>query len=148
MICESTDFLYPMLVDVYHPIVEQGTYGNVKKTWVLDRTIACSFTAPATALKEEVTPNVNITQQKALSGRTKSDLRISSQDAGNAMTNIILTNIRDANCNEIYTETSGARANKSTIFEVAASEPFVGPFGTIEFYRVTLRRSENQAVDV
>ena len=46
MICESPDFIFPMLADIYYPIVDQGAYGNVKKSWVLDRTIACSF-APA-----------------------------------------------------------------------------------------------------
>ncbi|NBO79311.1 MAG: hypothetical protein EBV27_06760 [Actinobacteria bacterium] len=54
VICETPDFAFPMLADVYHPIVEQGAYGNVKKTWVLDRTIACSFNAAGTAFKEEV----------------------------------------------------------------------------------------------
>lgn len=148
VICESTDFAFPMQADVFHPIVDQGTYGNVKKTWVLDRTIACSFASPGTALKEEVTPNVNIVQEKILLGRCKSDIRISSIDAKNSITNVIITNIKDKNCNEIYIETSGPRAGKSTIFEIAAQDPFTGPFGNIEYYKLVLRRSENQAVDV
>ncbi len=148
VICESTDFAFPMQADVYHPIVDQGAYGNVKKTWVLDRTIACSFASPGTALKEEVTPNVNIVQEKLLLGRCKSDIRISSIDSKNSITNVIVTNIKDKNCNEIYIETSGPRAGKSTIFEIAAQDPFTGPFGNVEYYKLVLRRSENQAVDV
>ncbi len=148
VICESTDFAFPMQADVYHPIVDQGAYGNVKKTWVLDRTIACSFASPSTALKEEVTPNVNIVQEKLLLGRCKSDIRISSIDSKNSITNVIVTNIKDKNCNEIYIETSGPRAGKSTIFEIAAQDPFTGPFGNVEYYKLVLRRSENQAVDV
>jgi hypothetical protein len=148
VICESPDFAFPMQADVYHPIVEQGPYGNVKKTWILDRTIACSFAPAGTAFKEELIANVNITQDKILLGRAKTDIRISSQEAANSLTNVIITNIRDKNCNEIYTETVGPRAGKSTIFEIATQDPFSGPFGSVEYYKLVIRRSENQAVDV
>ena len=96
MICESTDFIFPMQADVYYPIVEQGPYGNVQKTWVLDKTIAVNFNRVGSAAKEEVTPNVNITQKSVLVGRSKTDIRISSLDANNAITNVIITNIRDS----------------------------------------------------
>lgn len=148
MICEEPDYLFPMQADIYHPVVEQGAYGNVKKQWIHDRTIACSFTFIGSGFKEEVKPNVNITKESVLLGRTKNDIRISSLDAGNSITNVIITNIRDKNCNEIYKETVGPRAGKSTIFEIATQEPFTGPFGNIEHYKIVIRRSENQAVDV
>lgn len=148
MICEEPDFAFPMQADVYHPIVEQGVYGEVKKNWILDRTIACSFAPAGSAFKEEVTPNVNITQEKLLLGRTKTDIRISSIEGRNSITNVIITNIRDKNCNEIYTETSGPRAGKSTIFEIATQDPYAGPFGNVEYYKLIIRRSENQAVDI
>lgn len=148
MICESPDFIFPMLADVYYPIVDQGAYGNVKKSWVLDRTIACSFAPAGSAFKEEVTPNVNITQDKILLGRIKTDIRFSSLDSKNSITNVIITNIRDKNCNEIYTETVGPRAGKSTIFEVATNDPFVGPMGNTEYYKLVIRRSQNQAGDL
>ena len=148
VVCESPDFAFPMQADVYHPIVEQGPYGNVKKTWILDRTIACSFAPAGTAFKEELVANVNITQDKILLGRARTDIRVSSLDAANSLTNVIITNIRDKNCNEIYTETVGPRAGKSTIFEIATQDPFAGPFGNVEYYKLVIRRSENQAVDV
>ena len=148
MICEATDFMFPMQADVYYPLVEQGAYGNVKKQWILDKTIAGSFASAGSAFKEEVTPNVNITQESLLLGRVKSDIRISSRDSRNSITNIIVTNIRDNNCNEIYLETSGSRSGKPTLFEVATVEPFVGPFGGVEYYKIVIRRSENQAVDL
>jgi hypothetical protein len=147
-ICESTDFMFPMQADVYHPIVDQGAYGNVTKTWVLDRTIACNFNAAGTAWKEEVKPNVDMTLNKSLIGRVKTDIRMSSLEARNSINNVIITNIRDQNGNEIYLETSGPRAGKSTLFEIATQEPFAGPFGNVEFYKLIIRRSENQAVDV
>jgi hypothetical protein len=54
MICESTDFIFPMQADIFYPIVEQGAYGNVKKQWIQDRTIACNFNAAGSATKEDV----------------------------------------------------------------------------------------------
>jgi hypothetical protein len=143
-----TDFIFPLEADIFHPIVDQGAYGNVKKTWVLDRSVACNFSSAGTAGKEEIKPNVAITKDILLIGRIKSDLRISSRSEQNAITNVVVSNIRDKNCNPIYIETSGPRAGKSTIFEIASQEPFVGPFGSVEYYNVVLRRSENQAVDL
>jgi len=148
MKCEGKDFMFPMQVDVFYPIVDQGAYGNIKKQWILDKVIACHFTTAGLKAKEEIVPNVNITQDTLIIGRVKSDIRISNLDNQNSLTNIILTNIQDKNCNNIYVETSGIRTGKSTIFEVASQEPFVGPFGNIEHYKLVLRRSENQAVDI
>jgi hypothetical protein len=116
-----------MLADVYYPIVDQGAFGNVEKQWILDRTIPCSFTSAGTAWKEDVKPNVAIVQDTVLLGRVKQDLRVSSANAKNAITNIVITNIRDKNGNPVYRETAGPRSGKSTIFEIATVDPFVGP---------------------
>lgn len=148
MQCETTDFIYPMLADIYYPIVEQGAYGNVKKQWILDRSIACNFAPTGAAASEEVKPNVNITKENILLGRTKTDLRVSSANARNSITNVIVTNIRTAQQDGIYIETSGPRDGRSTLYEIATSEAIVGPFGNVEYYKVVLRRSENQASDL
>lgn len=147
-ICEPTSFTMPMLADIYYPIVEQGALGNVKKQWVLDRSIACSLTPGGSKVGEEVAPNANITQEKLLIGRVGTDPRVSSKNAKNAITNIIITNVRDKYGNPIYIETSGPRVGKSTIFEIATNEPFVNPFGNVEYYKLILRRSENQGAEV
>jgi hypothetical protein len=146
--CETPDFTYPMQADVFYPVVEQGVYGNVKKQWMIDKTIIGNFAFSGSALKEEVKPNMNIVQDSMLLARVKTDIRVSSRDGKNSITNVIITNIRDKSGNHIYNETSGPRAGKSTIFEVATVEPFVGPFGSVEYYKLVIRRSENQAVDL
>jgi hypothetical protein len=146
--CEDTSIIFPMLADIYYPIVDQGAYGNVKKNWIHDRTIACNFNSAGTAWKEDIKPNANITQDSVMLGRVRTDIRFSNEDTQNSITNIIVTNIKDKNLNEIYVETSGPRAGKSTLFEVATVEPFLGPFGSVEYYKVIVRRSENQAVDL
>lgn len=148
MTCEGKDFMFPMQVDVFYPTVEQGAYGNVKKNWMHNKTIACHFTTAGSKIKEEIQPNVNITQDTLLIGRVKADIRISETDSNNAITNVILSNIQDRNCNPVYIETAGPRAGKSTIFEVASQEPLMGPFGKVEYYKLVLRRSQNQAVDI
>jgi hypothetical protein len=148
MQCEATDFMYPMLADIYYPIVDQGAYGNLKKQWVLDRSIACNFSPTGQAASEEVRPNVNISKENILLGRTKTDLRIASNNSRNSITNVVVTNMRTKYEKDIYMETSGSRDGKSTLYEIASSEPVVGPFGNVEYYKVVLRRSENQASDL
>jgi hypothetical protein len=146
--CENTSIVFPMLADIYYPIVDQGPYGNVQKTWIHDKTIACSFSSAGAAFKEDVKPNANITQDTIMLGRAKTDIRFSTNQDQNSITNVIVTNIKDKTLNEIYVETAGPRAGKSTLFEVATVEPYTGPFGSVEYYRIVLRRSENQAADL
>ena len=147
-ICETPDFMFPMMADVYYPITETTAYGNVTKTWVLDKTIVCSFNEAGVSYKEDIKPDPDIKTDFILLGRVKKDIRISSVDAKNAATNVVITNIRDKFDNLIYLETSGPRNGKSTLFEIATQAPFINPFGTVEYHKVVLRRSENQGVDV
>lgn len=140
--------MYPMKADVYYPRSEQGAYGNVVKEWNLDRSVVCSFTPAGTAFKEELVANIDMKQDALLFGRTRGDLRFTSLKDSKALTDIIVTNIRDADDNPIYVETAGPRDGKSTIFEIATLQPYVGPFGKVEYYKVVLRRSENQGTTV
>lgn len=147
MICDTTDFMYPLLADVYHPIVKQDGYGSVNKQWTIDRTVACSLASPTRKSVADVSVDVEILLEGILTGRVRKDLRIDSTGTEQAITNIIITNIRDANGNLLYLETSGPRKGKGTIFEVAKNEPILGPFGSAEYWRILLRRSDNQGVD-
>lgn len=148
-VCESTDVIYPLLADIYYPIIEQGAYGNIDKQWVLDATIACSFAPANRKNQQDVQPqDVNIVIDHSLIGRTRKDIRFTSRAAANSITNIIITNIRDKHGVPIYVETTGPRVGKSTIFEVATNEPIVGAFGSTEYFKVVIRRSDNQAVTV
>ena len=145
--CEDTDFMYPMKADVYYPIVEQGAYGNVTKTWIFNKTVVCNFSKDGT-VEEEVKPNINITLKKVLTGRTKKDIRISQENNADAITNVVITNIRTRSDVPLYIETSGIRAGKSTIYEIESQSPIIGPFGDPEYYALAIRRSENQSSDI
>jgi hypothetical protein len=145
---EQGDFFFPMLADIYYPMIKQGSYGEIKKEWVFDRTVACHAAGVGGAGKEEIRPEVFIQYENKLIARSKTDLRVSSRNAKQAATNILIANIRSANGELLYKETAGPRAGKGTVYEVATVEPFVGPFNNIEYYKMVWRRTENQEVDV
>lgn len=146
MVCEDTDFMFPMLADIYYPIISQSSYGQPQKEWVYDRSFACNFTTTARKGVEDSTPNAYITLENKLIGRSKSDLRFSSHNNPNATTNILISNIRTKTGELLYRESSGPRNGKGTIFEIATINPFVGVLDTIEYFDIVLRRAENQAV--
>ena len=148
MICETTDFTYPLLADIYYPIVETGAYGNLKKQWVLDKTIACFFNVAGSKFKQDVGTEANINIDNSIMGRVRNDPTQSSTDSLYSITNIIVTNIRGNDGKLIYNESAGPRSGNATLFEIATLNPIVGPFGTVEYYKIVLRRSENQAVDL
>ena len=144
--CEGTDFKFPMLADIYHPVIEEGSYGSLSKSWILDRTIAGNFIRAGAEQKEELTVNIDLTQDSLLIARVRSDIRMSSAQEPNALTNILVTNIRHDDGTEFYTESAGKRSGRPTIFEVATLQPFINPFRKIEHYTLVLRRSENQGI--
>lgn len=149
MIAMSKDYNYPMTADVYYSVVEQGSYGNIKKQWMLDKTINCYFANVGLKAKDEQqTSNVAIIQSTLLIGRVKEDIRISSLESGTALTNILITNIKDSEGNPVFVETSGLRAGKSTLFEIGTFTPFSGLFGKTEYYKLIVKRSDNQGTDI
>jgi hypothetical protein len=143
--CESTDLYFPMLADIYFPIISQGTYGEVKKDWVFDRTIAMNATPYSRKGGGEISPQVFLQYKDILIARTKSDIRVTAREVNEALTNILLTNIRTSSGQIIYQETAGPRNGKGTIYEIASYEPHLAPYGEIDYYSMTVRRSENQA---
>jgi len=143
--CEITDFEYPMKADIYYPIITQNAYGQPSKEWVFDRTISCNATPVGGAGTDELKPEVFLQYDGKLIARSRSDLRISSIDSQNAVSNILIANIRSSSDSLIYKETAGPRVGRGTIYEIGTLEPFFGPFGNIEYYKMLWRRTENQA---
>lgn len=144
--CEATDFIYPMKADIYYPIITQNSYGQANKEWVFDRTIVCNATSLGGAGDVELKPDVFLQYDGKLVARSKSDIRVSSNMTDNAISNILVTNIRSASDITLYRETAGPRSGRGTIYEVGTVEPFIGPFGEIEYYKMLWRRTENQTV--
>lgn len=147
MLCDSPDIFFPMKADIYYPIITQNQYNQAKKEWVFDRTVICNATVVGGAGTEEIKPDVFLQYKDKLVARSKSDVRVSENNDPYADTNILITNVRSSDGVVLYKETAGPRSGKGTIYEIATIEPFIGPFGNIEYYRMLWRRSENQDVD-
>lgn len=145
--CPETDFMFPMLADVYYPITDQNVYGQLKKNWIYDKTIALNATPVGSLQEDEVRPKPLIQYENILLARTKNDIRVTINNDYHPITNILITNIRTASNQLIYRETSGERSGRGTLYEIASQEPFTGAFVQIEFYKLVLRRTENQGVD-
>lgn len=144
--CPGTDAFYPMKADIYYPIITQNSYGQPNKEWVYDRTVVLNATNVGGSSNEDVKPEAFLQYQNKLVARSKEDWRVSSRSDNNSISNILITNIRTAADEIIYKETAGPRNGRGTIYEVATFEPFVGPFGSTEYFKILLRRTENQAV--
>lgn len=145
--CETTDFIYPMLCDIYYPITAQNVYGQIKKDWVFNKTVATNATPVGSLQEDEVRPQFLLQFENLLLGRVRSDIRISDNGDENSITNVLVTNIRTAAGELIYRETSGERTGRGTIYEVASQEPIMGAFGRVEYYKVVFRRTENQGIE-
>ena len=144
--CPETDFMYPMMADIYYPVISQTDYGQATKKWILDRTIVLNATPVGGAGQEDIKPEIFLQYENKLVSRVKEDPRMSTSNGSNAITNILIANIRNAQEVLIYKETAGVRAGRGTIYELGTVEPFTGPFGSVEYYKMLLRRAENQTV--
>ena len=138
--------MYPMMADIYYPVITQTDYGQATKKWVLDRTIILNATPVGGAGQEDIKPEIFLQYENKLVSRVKEDPRMSTSNGSNAITNILIANIRNAQDVLIYKETAGVRAGRGTIYELGTVEPFTGPFGSVEYYKMLLRRAENQTV--
>ena len=144
--CPETDFMYPMKADIYYPVISQTDYGQATKKWVLDRVIILNATPVGGAGQEDIKPEIFLQYENKLVSRIKEDPRMSTSNGSNAITNILVANIRNAQDVLIYKETAGVRAGRGTIYELGTVEPMTGPFGSIDYYKMLLRRAENQTV--
>lgn len=138
--------MYPMMADIYYPVISQTDYGQATKKWVLDRTIVLNATPVGGAGQEDIKPEIFLQYENKLVGRVKEDPRISTSNGSNAITNILIANIRNSQEALIYKETAGVRAGRGTIYELGTVEPMTGPFGSVDYYKMLLRRAENQTV--
>ena len=138
--------MYPMKADIYYPVISQTDYGQATKKWVLDRVIILNVTPVGGAGQEDIKPEIFLQYENKLVSRIKEDPRMSTSNGSNAITNILVANIRNAQDVLIYKETAGVRAGRGTIYELGTVEPMTGPFGSIDYYKMLLRRAENQTV--
>jgi hypothetical protein len=144
--CDTPDFIYPMKADIYYPIITQNDYGQANKEWIFDRTIICNATTLDKPGVKEYKAEMFLQYKGKVIARSKTDIRTSSNNSNNAITNILITNIRSSSDIILYKETAGPRNGKGTIYEIETLDPFISPFGDIEYYTMLWRRTESQEV--
>ncbi len=141
-----------MKCDVYYAGEAQGKHGSIEKKWELDSTLSCSFYTIA-----DKGNNNNFTfddsrfyrLETMLYGRLNKDPRKSSSGLFYPLSHILLTNIRSGTCNDevFFVETTGEYESVPTIYEIKTCQPYIGPFNTVEYYKIQLERSDTQELN-
>lgn len=147
----NLDLLFPMRCDVYYAYETQDSFGKVNKNWVMDETVPCSF---YTLNDMSNNDNFDLDDKKfyrletMLIGRTKRDIRVSTEGVYYAPSHILITNIRASCCNDevFFIETSGGYEGTPTIYEPKMIQPYIGPYNSIEYYKIQLERSDSQVI--
>ena len=136
------ELFYPMTADIYYATKEQNDFGEIIKTWEKDRSVNCSAIKqnPNSRTPNYVNPSTNLEYDIVINFRTNEDIQISSQDEDYKVTDILITNIKDANGNVIWKEDR----NSPTVFEIRAIEPMMDILSNIMGYRIHCVRTETQ----
>jgi hypothetical protein len=143
---------FPMHCDVYYSIETQDDYGKMVKEWFFDRTEHCSIYSIKDRSDDEnftfnsASKDIFFKLETMLYGRTQTDLRKSSSGEYYPVSNILIKNIRGLESDEsFFIETVGGYIGNSTVYEIKANQPYVGPFNKIDFYKIQLERSDIQS---
>lgn len=145
----NLDLLFPMLCDVYYASESQDALGRVNKNWIFDSSRPCSF---YTLNDMSNSHNFDFDDKKfyrletMLIGRTKGDLRLSSDGRFYPVSHIIVTNIRAACCHDevFFVETNGGYESVPTTYEPKMIQPYIGPYNSSEYYKIQLERTDVQ----
>lgn len=137
------DSVLSMKLDVYRQIDSQDeNTGAIKKNWIYYKTLDChakgviSNSATTRSSDQQVFGNRYINDQ-IVQIRTSERLTIREK----------VSNIRDSNNNYIWTEINLPNETP-TVFEVVGTTPITDPFGNTLGYNTTVKRSENQNLEL
>lgn len=143
MFCNN---IFPLKADVYYPTTSQTAFGVVEKTWALDQTVRLGIAMTTNYKDQQIQPDQIFWEQDTLGARMLVDPRIAADTTPYSMTDVLITDIRTDEDVEVYVETAGPRSGSSTAYEISGVLPHVGPFGKVDYYKVTLKRSDDQEV--
>ena len=145
------NLFFPMHCDVYYSVETQDDYGKMVKTWSFDRTEHCSiFSISDRSNDENFTFNpanndIFFKLETMLYGRIQTDLRKSSSGEYHPLSNILINNIRGLDDDSpFFIETVGGFIGTPTLYEIKANQPYVGPFNSVDYYKIQLERSDIQ----
>ena len=138
------NLFYPMTADVYYATQTQNDFGEVVKSWDMDRTIKCSAIKqnPNSRTPNFVNSSINFEYDIVINFRTNEDVQISSENDDYKVTDILLTNIKDPKGKVIWKEDS----SNPTVFEIRAIEPMLDISSNMMGYRIHCVRREAQVL--
>jgi hypothetical protein len=136
------DGLMSMTLDVYKQQEQQDPdTGVIKKQFVYYKTIPCYargvISQSMTRSLDKQTFSNTYSNEQYVQVRTSEKLTVREK----------IKNICDSSGNSIWYELNYP-SNSPTVFEVVGSTPITDPFGSVIGYNNSLRRSENQQIDI
>jgi hypothetical protein len=138
-----------MQCDIYYATETQDDFGKITKKWTFDMIEPCSFYTLGDKSNDN---NLTFEDKKFLKmenmlyGRFQTDPRQALDGSFHPISHILVTNIRGVTCNTdpFFVETNGTYVGKPTLYEVKTCQPFIGPFNSVEYFKIQLERSDHQ----
>ena len=124
--------------------VGQNEFGEAEKVWQRDRTeLESYFNVMGTVNLQDLKADTLFEYKKRLNGRFRfpSDPRVDFENNSHPISSILVTNIIDKNSGQqLHLDEN----NNPIIFDVMSVDPFINPFGKIEYYKILLERADDQ----
>ena len=136
------NLFYPMTADIYYATKSQNDFGQLERTWELDRQINCSAIKenPQSQMRTQLTSDKFIEFDEKVNMRTNENIYKSLDGTHYRPTDIIVRNIKDPFGSVAWAESS----TEPTNFEIDTIEPMYDPVHNVAGYRILLRRSDLQ----
>jgi len=124
--------------------VGQNEFGEAEKVWQRDRTeLESYFNVMGTVNLQDLKADTSFEYKKRLNGRFRfpSDPRVDFENNSHPISSILVTNIIDKNSGQqLHLDEN----SNPIIFDVMSVDPFINPFGKIEYYKILLERADDQ----
>ena len=152
MSCKGYDFRFPLTADIYYAKHTMNDINQMEVEWVLEHEFEpCEIRSDK--FNSDVRYAISADKDFAnvpllIFGRFKNDIRKGNDGRYVAPTSIMVTNVRDY-CTQtpLFLETSESidvEGSMSTLFELRTFQPFINPWGKIEYYKTQVYRMEDQ----
>ena len=122
----------------------QNIYGEAEKVYRYDRNAEFAyFNVMGTVNLQDLTADREFEYKKRLNGRFRypSDPRLDNDGNYHPISSILVSNIINKKSGQqLHLDENG----NPIIFEVMSVDPFIDPFGKIEYYKLLLERADDQ----
>ena len=133
---------YPMTADIYYATKSQNDFGELQRSWTMDRSINCSAIKenPQSQMRTQLTSEKFLEYDVKINMRTNENIYKSLDGTHYRPTDILVRNIKDPFGSIAWTETD----TEPTNFEIDTIELMFDAVHNIMGYRILLRRSDLQ----